>query len=1036
MTSINAQGNASSGAALLSYLQATEYRFTRGVDGNQESMSVWRGTGAAALGLVGNVDLEDMNKLARGFAPDGTTALRKNAGQPPKWVPEVDDKGQPRLDDDGNPRGKWTGPRIGFDSTFSAPKSVSLSYAMAVADSDFTMADAILAAHHKAVDRALQSMETHLETRRGHGGVEVIGGVDLAVSRHTHFAGREAEDKNGRASWDPQLHSHCLVYNVCRGPDGQWSTFDSGTLYNHALTFGALYRAQLASEMQALGFSVVKTPVLDSEGDETTLNMFEVVGVPESVRQEYSKRTTQMGDWMEANDSTDTRLAAVATRKNKDEPVYTELVQLWKRALDETRAQNPECPQSIADIQKAPAPVLQPIDDEALLEKLHKNTSVFDRKELVLHIAQEYVGLVDASGAEKEADAFVRRMVEQQKLVLIEPHRRADDAPESKSPGHKHTDVRFAAQFVIDLEQQLLDRTRERKDEPGVRISKASVDKAIQESEASKSTSGKPFKMTAEQKEAVHYLCAGSGGVATMTGYAGAGKTSTMNTAVAALKAEGRTFIGTSTSWKAANNLEAETGVKSYSIAQLKRDLAKGKTKLDEKTVLVVDEAGMVGTRDLHALSEQCATAKAKLIILGDPRQLQPVTWGAPMRLLEQEGHTKLTEIRRQQTQEGRDIANLFYELPGKKPGSRSREASLGQSAKIWKRLEKNGMVRGFDNKHKAMEQMAKDWSKSGFEERHRLVLCSSNADVNAMNQVMRAHAKSTGRLSEQEFTMTRLTKHGQKRELPLAQGDRIAFTKKMSLPGVQVVNGDQAIITGIRSGQYGGLDITARLESDIAGKDGRQVSWNTDTHGRGTSIRHSWAMTVHKSQGLGRSHVMLLAHPGMTDEATALVGFTRTKDEFAVYGDYDGLDQVKDRLATERLALNALEEGVRQPNGKAKSPAEHKERKAPSETFLDRLNERMALVGLLRPDPQAAAPAATPVPQQMPVQEPSAAIPFKERLRALWKRKGIEAAPQPQAKPQAKPVPARTKPQTKPTPAKTPDVAQQRRSRSNGVDR
>lgn len=1011
ITSITARGTSNTGAAVLAYLQTTEYRFTRGEDGDKESMSVWRGKGAAALGLVGNVELEDMNKLARGYAPDGVTQLRSNAGKEPKWVPEVDDRGQPKLDDDGNPRGKWTGPRIGQEMTLSADKTVSLAYAMCVAQGDYTLGDAILNAHHAAVDAAIGSAEQVMETRRGKAGIESLGNVKLVVSRHTHFAGRETEDKHGDAAWDPQLHSHCLIYNVCEGPDGQWNTYDSGTLYDHSMALGALYRAELAAQLQKLGFQIEKTPVLDDEGQEKVLSMFKIAGFPDEMRQDFSKRTAAMAQWMKDNDSSDARLAAVATRLRKDEPTYAELVKLWGQALGRSQAEHPDWPKNVGDVLKAKAPELQAIDDDALLERLHKNTAVFERKELLLHIAQEYVGLRDAKGAEQEADAFVKRMVEQKKLVLIEPHRRPDDAAETMNPGRKHTDVRFAAQFVIDLEQQLLDRTRERKDEPGARISSEAAEKSIQKTEARKTTHGHPFKMADEQKKAVHYLCAESGGVATMTGYAGAGKTNTLSAAADAWKAEGRECIGTSSSWKAALNLQAETGVKSVSIARLRRDLDSGKTRLTDKSVLIIDEAGMVGTRDLHALSEKCAEAKAKLVLVGDPRQLQPVTWGAPMRLLEQEGHTKLTEIRRQQTQEGRDIANLFYELPSGKPGARSREQSLSQSAKIWKRLEKGGMIHGFDDKTKAMKQMANDWFKSGVDERERLAICSSNADVAAMNHVMRDHAKATGRLAHQDYLMARMTAHGQRRELPLAQGERIAFTKKMALrtadgkEGLDAVNGDQAIITHIRSGQHGiGLDITARMESDVPGKDGKEVTWNTELHGRGTSIRHSWAMTVHKSQSLGKKHVMLLAHAGMTDEATALVGFTRTKNEFALYGDHDGLDLVKERQANERLAMNALEEGVRQPKGKTKSPKDQKVKRSPPETFLDRLNARMGFMSL--PD------RATPAPPVVQVAEPPKPS-LRDRLKATFAAMGVAPAPAP------KPAPMPTKPEAPKPPVK-----------------
>ncbi|QWT22489.1 relaxase domain-containing protein [Bacillus sp. NP157] len=894
ITRISATGQSSS-TAVLAYLKATEYYV--GKDGQAHSSSCWTGKGATVLMLQGDVDIGVMDHLARGFAPDGTTPLCRNAGEEARWKPKLDKRGLPVLDSNGDPRGKWEGGhRVGFDLTFSSEKTFSLLYAMAPPQER----ERLLEAHHRAVEQALAYVERQVETRRGKGGVDKMPVAGLVVSRHTHFAGREEVVQDGAAAWDPQLHSHCLVYGVAQGKDGQWSTFDAEALYEQKMTAGSLYRAELAHQVRALGYGVEKVTDVDVDGRETGKVYLRVAGIPESMRDAFSKRRSALLNYMAEHPEATAQAATLATRKSKDEPTYAELTQLWAQAIDGMARAHPELPTRADQLKGRPSFNLGAVDDEALLKKLHTNTAVFARKDLLFHLAQEHLGQLDLAGVEKEADAFLERMSRSRQLVHIDPLRQPEGSA-SASPGRKHTEVRYAARWVVDLEQQLVTRTRARRDDATVRVEVPITEQAITDLEARKG-----FQMSNEQKDAVRYLTSGSGGTAVLVGRAGAGKTTSVAAAVDAWQANGQHVIGVATAWKAAGKLQAETGVESVSVASLLTQIDKGTLRLTPQSVLLLDEAGMVGTEQLVALQQHVDAAKGKLVLMGDPKQLQPVDWGGGLRLAQAEGAAELTEIRRQSARSDRDTANLFYELPSNAPGARSRRAAAEQGQKIWSKLEAQGQLDGHDTKKKAMDQLVHDVLASRAPMKDKLVLGASRQDVEALNQALRAGLKQSGQLSAVDYAVTAPNAE----IIKVAIGERLTFTRRSRDLGV--VNGDTCVVQSVRQGQRIGFDVEAVIESDIVGQSGRLLRWNTEELKGGNCFVPAYASTVHKAQGASVSEVYQLANPGMADEQLSLVGFSRMKNRFKIYGAHDDLEMIADRYGMDRLALNATEEGVR----------------------------------------------------------------------------------------------------------------------------
>lgn len=196
----------SSAQAAAHYEQADDY-YTA-----DRSPSQWSGQAAAALGLEGAVKPEDLRAMLDGTLPNGEQLHNAAAGR-----------------------------RGGTDLTFSAPKSVSVQ---ALAGGDVRL----LAAHETAVARALGHAETLAACRVTAEGVTTrqTTGV-LAVAQFRHDLSRAA---------DPQLHTHSVVLNVTQRADGQWRALDNEPLYRNKMLLGALYRSELAKEVQALGYEV------------------------------------------------------------------------------------------------------------------------------------------------------------------------------------------------------------------------------------------------------------------------------------------------------------------------------------------------------------------------------------------------------------------------------------------------------------------------------------------------------------------------------------------------------------------------------------------------------------------------------------------------------------------------------------------------------------------------------------------------------------------------------------------------------------
>lgn len=823
-----------SGGGILEYLKATEYYL--GADGKSVSSSHWLGEGAKALGLDGVVELAIMEKLAIGKSPLGE-ALRQNAGEDA---------------------------RVGYDCTWSSSKYFGFAYSIG---GDQQRAD-LLETHHAAVDAGMDFLAGEARVRTGKAGSgpqqETRG---LVASRHTHFGSRELE---------PQIHSHVLVYNIAQGEDGQWRALHADYMCQATRAAGALYRAEHAWQLRQKGYGIVKDRELDADGRETGDVYFKIAGIDQALVDRISTRRQQILEHVKEHGGTFDQ-AALATRKHKDEPTYGELVKMWEQSLKEAQQRDPSLKvPSIEELQSKSCVLDEKITDDDILKRLHKHESSFTRHDLIERMALEYVGQKDAKGVLQEVDDFLKRA----QIVELDHHQ-----DHRLKPG----EVKYAAQWMLDMEQDIGARGRARMDEVQIKVSPDVVAEALDQVQQTKG-----IQFTQEQIDVVLHQTVETGGTAIVSGRAGTGKTTVSEAAVLAWRMNSQEVIGVSTGWDAAKKLEAEAGIPSYSAEKLLWDLDNGQTQLTNRHVVVFDEAGMAGTEVIHRLQGYTDAAGAKLVLQGDKHQLQPVSAGNPFDLLTHEvGHMELTEIRRQKHVEDRNTANMLYD----------NNAALGHE--FLSRLDEQKRIHRSEYRKQAATKLAEDYMASPIAERDKLAIGGTRADVRMLNEQIRNKKREAGDLGEQEVTI-QAKAGGAWHSLKVSEGERVRFTAKDKDKSIGVVNGLQGVVTRIQPGkQDDSHRLSVRLESDIPSQDGRVVSFDTaDYH----SLTHAYAMTVHKSQGQGKAQVFHLASPEMTDRHLQLVAFTRSKQDYQLYGSEDDIQAMAPRIQ-DRYKQNARDQ-------------------------------------------------------------------------------------------------------------------------------
>ncbi|MCG5486325.1 MAG: Ti-type conjugative transfer relaxase TraA [Sinorhizobium meliloti] len=356
-------------------------------------------------------------------------------------------------------------------------------------------------------------------------------------------------------------------------------------------------------------------------------------------------------------------------------------------------------------------------------------------------------------------------------------------------------------------------------------------------------------RLSEEQRTAIEHI-AGPERIAAVIGRAGAGKTTMMKAAREAWEATGYRVVGGALAGKAAEGLEKEAGIASRTLSSWELRWNGGRNQLDAKTVFVLDEAGMVSSRQMAHLVETVTNAGAKLVLVGDPEQLQPIEAGAAFRAIaDRIGYAELETIYRQREQWMRDA---------------SLDLARGNVRKAVATYTAHGRMIGLRLKDEAVDTLIADWSRDYDQTKTTLILAHLRRDVRMLNDMARAELVKRGILGE-GFAFQ--TEDGHRN---FAVGDQIVFLKNEGS-------------LGVKNGMLGKVVEAAqdRIVAEIGeGEHRRQVTVEQCFY---NNLDHGYATTIHKSQGATVDRVKVLASLSL-DRHLTYVAMTRHREDLRVY--------------------------------------------------------------------------------------------------------------------------------------------------------
>lgn len=802
------------------------------VDGT--SPSRWWGVGADLLGLKGGVNVDLFAELLDGKLPNGNSLHNAASGR-----------------------------RGGTDMTFSAPKSVSMQ---ALIGSDFR----VMQAHEVAVTKALTYAQKYSGCRvTSKGSTQTQLTENLVIARFEHDLSRAC---------DPQLHTHCVAINATQRKDGKWRAMDNQFMYRMKMLLGVMYRAELAKELQVLGYEVRQTH---------TDGRFELTHINDDQVRSFSKRSKAIETWLTNRGGSrdkvgawSKKLIAVITRERKTDVDRNYLKDEWQKTCVENNIDF----QPRLNLIHAYKADLNAIFDNAI-EHLSERESVFTHHQLLQAALERSIGtatLVDI-------ESHINQLEKAGTLIKFDGFYTTKEAQEIE-----RNILRQELESRATLEPVLLSSVQELK-----------VDmKALAEG----------------QKSAVTSILKTQNQFIGIQGRAGAGKTTLLKVAAEKAIQAGYKIKGLAPSAAAAREL-SDAGFKADTIASFVNSKANG---LDEKTILFVDEAGMVSTKGMQSIVDAASKSGSRVVFIGDTEQLKAVEAGKPFAQLQNNGMptVQVNQIQRQKNKtlkhavelcvEGRvalavdvldkkisqvrdantrfdQIANDYVQLTEEErvqtrvvSGTRYARSKINEAIRIKLGLFKTGI----DVKFLARKDMTQSQSRSTLSYQAGDVLIAEKkykslgldrgefAKVIGHSQGNIIIERSNGTQVNWRPALSTGLSAFTEESRELAIGDNIRFTANNHAQGY--INGDQAEVINV---DHEKQQVMVRMA------DGSNLTLNASAP---LTVDYGYCSTVHSAQGQTCDRVLIDAdtHSLTANQSTFYVAISRARHEAKIYTD------------------------------------------------------------------------------------------------------------------------------------------------------
>lgn len=854
--------------------------------------TTWQGKGAERLGLTGDVDNQRFRELLSGKVSDGVYARSST---------REDSKS-----------------RIGIDLTFSAPKSISLQALLGHDENIFK-------AHDRAVNRAVEMAENMAMARKKvNGKTEVEHTGNLIVAKFRHETSREK---------DPQLHTHAVILNLTQRSDGEWRALKNDEIVKATKYLGAAYRAELAKELQRMGYEI------RHERD----GMFELANYTREQLIQFSKRGQQVEKELEEKGLTratastsEKQLATMKTRSKKTSADREQLYQDWARRANEVgiRFDRPEQGKQIEINRELDQHARQESAKRALrysINHLTERQAVMGHGEMIETALKHGMGTVTLDDLYKEIDherskgylireevryapsegrhvssktrqEWVKHLVYENGISELEAKKRVYQGVASGRLLPQ--EPRYTTQTALKREKIILQIEREGRTKAVPIMSVEEAVKVLQEKSLSKG-----------QRQASEMILSTNNRIIGVQGLAGTGKTHMLLSTKEALESRGYQVRALAPYGSQVKALR-ESGIQANTLASFLR----GKDKeLGEKTILIIDEAGVVPTRVMEQTLQIAEKEGTRVVLLGDVKQTKAIESGRPFDQLLSQGmqHSTMEEIQRQKNpelkaavemaaqgraidslsrirdiveikdekQRQREIAKRFSELSAKDrdatvivTGTNTTRREINRRIRQKLGLEGQGVEvdtltrrdttqaeRRFAKNYRPgdLVQPEKHYKRAGLERGNLYVIIENKGNQLAVRD------RVTGQHIEFNPMICSKLSVYQREKTELTVGDVVRITRNDKI--LDLANGDRFTVANVEQDKV----LLRNGEKEI------EMATNKPLH-----LDHAYAMTVHSSQGLTVDRVFFDAdHKSRTTTKDVhYVAISRARSEAVIF--------------------------------------------------------------------------------------------------------------------------------------------------------